>query len=150
MEILGRNRHPISPLTMHDMTGCNLGSDILSYQNKHLWLLPCNQSSTSHCTLSYGLPLSFCISKTGKKNLPYFSNFYSANTHHLGSRVQYSASWPVLLQRAGERLALVACRQGPPASLGYLSARRGQGRELVAGPSPENCGAVLKIFCSSV
>jgi len=76
MEFLGRNRQPVSPVTMHDVTGCNLGGGILSYQNKHLWLLPGKQSSTSHCTLSYGLPLSFCMSKTGKKNLPRCRSFY--------------------------------------------------------------------------
>lgn len=150
MEFLGRNGHPVSLVTMHDMTGCNLGGDILSYQNKYLWLLPCKQSSTSHCTLSYGLPLSFCMSKTGKKNFPGLRNFYPANTHRLGSSAQHSAGWPVLLQGAGQRLALVACRQGPPASSGCLSARRGQDRKPVAGPSPENCGAILNIFCSSV
>lgn len=98
MEFLGRNGHPVSLVTMHDMTGCNLGGDILSYQNKYLWLLPCKQSSTSHCTLSYGLPLSFCMSKTGKKNFPGLRNFYPANTHRLGSSAQHSAGWPVLLQ----------------------------------------------------
>lgn len=117
MEFLGRSGHTVSPMTMHDVTGCNLGGDILSYQNKHLWLLPLKQSSISHWTLSYGLPLSFCMNKTGKKKNSYFRNFYPASTHHLSSKVHYSASWPVLLQGAGERLALVACRQSPPCIL---------------------------------
>lgn len=64
MEFLGRNRHPVSAVIMHDMTGCNLGGGIISYQDKHLWLLLYKQSSTSHCTLPYGLPFSFHVNKT--------------------------------------------------------------------------------------
>lgn len=68
MEFQGRNRHPVSAVIMHDMTGCNLGGGILCYQDKHLWLLLYKQSSTSRCTLPYGLPFSFHVSKTGRKN----------------------------------------------------------------------------------
>lgn len=84
LEFLGRNKCLVSTVTMCDVTGCNLGSIILSYQNKHLWLLPCKQSSTSHCTLSYGLPLPFCMSKTGKKKFSTHQEFLSS---------QYSSPW---------------------------------------------------------
>lgn len=107
MEVLGRNGYAISPVTKHDVSGCNLGGSIL-YQNKHLWLLPCKQSRTSHSTLLClrdFLPLSFCMRLWRKV-------FLTSGIFIQLIALALICSWAVLFQVVGKRPALVAYWQG--------------------------------------